>query len=102
MFISDPADLGSRIQRGQKRGGGKFFSSYLFLAINFTKFKNYFSFEKVPKNMSQLTKNLCISIPKIVSSISEIWVLGSEIRDKLDSHPFWVFWSFGEGLQMKV
>ncbi len=66
------------------------FSSYLFLAINFTKFLIILVLKRYQINLSQLKKNLCIFI----------WVWGSEICDKLDLRPFWVFWSLGKGYKI--
>jgi hypothetical protein len=64
------------------RGGAKKLVVIPFLPINFLKIENYTKFFlQVQKKLSQLTKNLSILNPKVVSKLSGIWI-GSGIRTK--------------------
>jgi hypothetical protein len=66
--------IGSRNQHPQKRGGGKFVALLFCCSHKFHKIENYLIFLTDTKNLSQLTKNLSIFTPTIVTKLSEIWV----------------------------
>ncbi len=99
MFIPDPGswflpildpDLGSRIQKQQKkeRGEKKFVVIPFFVATYFTKLQIIFFLMLKKKIWSNFQKIIVFFTQKIVTKLSKIWIWepGSEIRDPEKTH----------------